>query len=487
MIDRLLGQRYQVVELLGKGGFGHTYIALDTHRPGNPNCVVKHLQPATSDPGFLPVARRLFNREAETLEKLGNHDQIPRLLAYLEENEDFYLVQELIDGQPLSSEMLPGVKWNEEQVIQLLQDVLPILEFIHSNGVIHRDLKPDNLIRRSSDNKIVLVDFGAVKQIKSYSLMNTEQLKNETVPLGTPGYMPSEQVQGRPRPCSDIYALGMIAIQSVTGLIPQQLAEDPVTGEILWQHHAQISEQLANVLSKMVRHYFKYRYQSATDALKALNSITNTKLPTDVADAISQLINHYLANGYISATKMMHYVRELAKPCYIPPGNATISGLTSPPITAPTIPLVVAPKNVLSIHSANKSTSISSSQTGWRRIFPSSQKSRILKGAGVLIAVFSLGVISANTSQQMTSEESQNRVQQVTNNTNEPEQKRNCLIVTRSSNLRSVSRRTKTGRVIKAGTRVTITGRENKGWIEISSPDSGWIWKGRTKNSCLQK
>ncbi|AFY47567.1 serine/threonine protein kinase [Nostoc sp. PCC 7524] len=487
MIGRLLGQRYQVVELLGKGGFGHTYIALDTHRPGNPACVVKHLKPATSDPEFLPIARRLFNREAETLEKLGNHDQIPRLLAYLEENEEFYLVQELIAGQPLSSEMLPGAKWSEEQVTQLLQEILPILVFIHSNGVIHRDLKPDNLIRRASDNKIVLVDFGAVKQIKSYSLMTTEQLKNDTVPLGTPGYMPSEQVQGRPRPCSDIYALGMIAIQSVTGLIPQQLAEDPVTGEILWQHHAQISEQLADFLSKMVRHYFKYRYQSATDALKALNSITNTNSPTPVALAVSQVINHYLANGYVSATKMMHYMRELAKPCYTPPDNATIFGLTSPPITAPTTPLVAAAKNARSMTSANKSISISRSRTSLRAIFPSSQKSQLLKGAGAVIAIFTLGIISANTSQQLSPEPYQNRVKQVTSHTNDSEKTKNCLIVLRSSNLRSVSRRTKTGKVIKAGTRLTVTGREEKGWIEISSPESGWIWKGRTKNTCPKK
>ncbi len=193
MIGRLLDQRYQVVELLGKGGFGHTYIALDTRRPGNPACVVKHLKPITSEPDFLPIARHLFNREAETLEKLGHNDQIPRLLAYFEENEEFYLVQELIEGQPLSWEMAPGTRWNEEQVIQLLQDVLPILEFIHGHGVIHRDLKPDNLIRRASDNKIVLVDFGAVKQIKSYSLMTPEQLKNDTVAVGTPGSRTAEK------------------------------------------------------------------------------------------------------------------------------------------------------------------------------------------------------------------------------------------------------------------------------------------------------
>jgi serine/threonine protein kinase len=108
MLSKLLDQRYQVVKVLGEGGFGHTYIAHDTRRPGNPTCVVKHLKPATSDPDFLQTARRLFNSEAETLEKLGNHDQIPRLLAYFEENEEFYLVEEFIDGHPLSVELPPG-------------------------------------------------------------------------------------------------------------------------------------------------------------------------------------------------------------------------------------------------------------------------------------------------------------------------------------------------------------------------------------------
>ncbi|WP_347566282.1 protein kinase [Scytonema sp. UIC 10036] len=170
MIGRLLDQRYLVVELLGMGGFGHTYIAQDTRRPGNPVCVVKHLKPATDDLEFLQVARRLFRREAETLEKLGNHDQIPRLLAYFEEQQEFFLVQEYIEGHQLATELPLGQRWDESQTIHLLQEVLPILEFLHDNEVIHRDIKPQNIIRRHSDNRLVLVDFGAVKQIQMYSL-----------------------------------------------------------------------------------------------------------------------------------------------------------------------------------------------------------------------------------------------------------------------------------------------------------------------------
>ncbi|YAF96452.1 MAG: protein kinase [Nodularia sp. CChRGM 3473] len=499
MLGRLLDQRYQVVEPLGKGGFGHTYIALDTRRPGNPTCVVKHLKPVTSDPEFLPTARRLFNREAETLEKLGNHDQIPRLLAYFEENEEFYLVQELIVGHPLSSEMPPGAKWSEEQAITLLQEVLPILEFIHSNQVIHRDLKPDNLIRRS-DNKIVLVDFGAVKQVKSYSIMTPEQLKNETIAIGTPGYMPSEQGQGRPRPCSDIYALGMIAIQTLTGLSPIQLGEDSVSGEIVWQHHTEVSDQLAAILNKMVRHYFKYRYQSAKDALQALASITHANTPTAVAAVMNQMVGQYLTDGYMSATKVMHYIQELAKPCYIPPDHAnhswSIQPLTSTTkvmqyLQELTKPCYIPPDNettplVTSSASANPSTLLNSYRLNLHSI---RQSPRLLIGAGVAIILVTLSIMSANQSPQTSLEgTAQQKVQQVASNKNASAQKQSCRVVASSSNLRSFAgsgrRRQKTGKVIKAGTMVTATGREEAGWIEISEPEPGWIWKNRTKNSC---
>jgi serine/threonine protein kinase len=486
MIGRLLDQRYQVVELLGKGGFGHTYIALDTRRPGNPTCVVKHLKPISSDPDFLPLARRLFNREAESLENLGHNDQIPRLLAYFEEKEEFYLVQELIEGHPLSWEMAPGSRCSEEQVIQLLQEVLPILEFIHSHGVIHRDLKPDNLIRRTADNKIVLVDFGAVKQIKSYSLMTPEQLKNDTLAVGTPGYMPSEQGQGRPRPCSDIYALGMTCIQALTGLNPQQLGEDAVSGEILWQHHAQVSNQLADILNKMIRHYFKYRYQTATDVLQALGSITNASTPSAVASVVTQVVGHYLKDGYVTATKVMHYLQELAKPCYVPPDNETNSNSTAEPLTAASTLRASEVKSTISATTSIATRSLSRLQVRLGAISQSKQKSRLLIGGGVAIAVAAFGIISANHSQKLSSTTAQTGAKPVASNLNTPEPKTGCLTVVSSSNLRAGTGQRRTGKVIKAGTQVTTTGRIDGGWVEISSPEVGWLWKGRTRNSCAK-
>ncbi|MEH1887959.1 MAG: serine/threonine protein kinase [Nostoc sp.] len=273
MIGKLLDHRYQVIRVLAMGGFGQTYIAQDTRRPGNPICVVKHLKPGT-DPRVFDTAKRLFHSEAETLEKLGNHDQIPRLLAYFDENQEFYLVQEYIEGHTLAEELIPGKHWSESQVVQLLQEVLEILEFVHRQGVIHRDIKPDNIIRRASDNKLVLVDFGAVKQLRT-QLVTVGGQPSPTVVIGTPGYMPTEQGQGKPRPNSDIYSLGIIAIQALTGLSATELQEDPETGEIIWQQSVTLNYRLAAVLSKMVYYHFKDRYQNATEALQACKDAIN--------------------------------------------------------------------------------------------------------------------------------------------------------------------------------------------------------------------
>lgn len=257
MIGKLLDHRYQVIRVLATGGFGETYIAQDTKRPGKPICVVKHLKPANSETKMFDTAKRLFQSEAETLEQLGSHDQIPRLLAYFDENQEFYLVQEYVEGHPLSDELLPCQRWSENQAIELLMEVLDILKFVHGQGVIHRDIKPDNIIRRASDKKLVLVDFGAVKQLRvsaGYPLQ-TQMFTvvghpSPTVAIGTPGYMPTEQGQGKPRPNSDMYALGIIAIQALTGVAPIDLQEDPSTGEILWQHLVPVSDALEAVLSK---------------------------------------------------------------------------------------------------------------------------------------------------------------------------------------------------------------------------------------------
>ncbi|MFN6481940.1 MULTISPECIES: CHASE2 domain-containing serine/threonine-protein kinase [unclassified Nostoc] len=266
--DLLLGGRYKISQTLGAGGFGRTYLAQDTQRPGNPTCVVKKLMPARQDTRFLQVARRLFNSEAEILESLGKHHQIPELLAYFEDDQEFYLIQQYIEGHTLSEELPPVQNvQNESFVIEMLKEVLEVLEFVHQHRVIHRDIKPTNIIRSAQDNRLVLIDFGAVKLMQPPS---SEQTELETVAIGTRGYAPPEQFAGHPRLCSDIYALGIIAIQAITGIPPQELHPDIETGNIMWRQTVQVSEELAAILDKMVCYHFSDRYQSATAVLQDL-------------------------------------------------------------------------------------------------------------------------------------------------------------------------------------------------------------------------
>ncbi|MEM8675759.1 MAG: serine/threonine-protein kinase [Cyanobacteria bacterium P01_G01_bin.67] len=270
MKSKILGSRYQVLEYIAKGGFGKTYLAEDTQLPGKDLCVVKELSPTVEESKFLQVARRLFKAEASALHNLGHHEQIPELLAYFEEAEKFYLVQQYIKGQTLERELNPEFAWSESKVIELLADTLQILDFIHSKGVIHRDLKPANLIRRQCDQKIVLVDFGTVKNM----LQGHTNLGQLTIPVGTKGYMPTEQARGKPRATSDLYALGMIGIQALTRVAPLELEEDD-NGELLWSHLAQVSPQLAQILTRMTRYHFNDRYQSAAETLQALNALAD--------------------------------------------------------------------------------------------------------------------------------------------------------------------------------------------------------------------
>ncbi len=274
MIGKTLQNRYNIVKLLGSGGFGDTYLATDLHIPVNPKpqCVVKQLKPKKNAPTVLAIAKRLFEREARILYQLGKeNNQIPKLFAHFEDNGEFYLVQEFIDGHDLTREIINGKPLIENVVWKLLHDILEVLIIVHRNNIIHRDIKPQNIMRRHKDGEIVLIDFGAVKEIGALGV-NAQSQTNLTVAIGTPGYMPSEQAKGKPKLCSDIYAVGMLGIQALTGIIPNELKEDPTTGEIIWRNFALVSDKLADVIDVMVRDNFSQRYQSAALALQALNS-----------------------------------------------------------------------------------------------------------------------------------------------------------------------------------------------------------------------
>lgn len=281
----MLGGRYKVANVLGAGGFARTYLAEDTQRPGNPECVIKHLVPARTDDRFMQIARRLFTTEAEILEVLGKHDRIPYLLAYFEQEQEFYLVEEFIKGHHLGEELPVDKRLPEAQVIDLLKSVLEVLSFIHDHQVIHRDLKPSNIIRRERDGQLCLIDFGAVKLIQPQH--NDSDSENFTVAIGTKGYAPPEQLVGQPRLSSDIYALGMIAIQALTGIAPQHLKQDQNTGSVIWRHLANIQTEIADLLDKMVCYHFNERYQSAVEVLQALK-----KLPSPSTQVASPVLNY---------------------------------------------------------------------------------------------------------------------------------------------------------------------------------------------------
>ncbi len=277
----VIGGRYTIKERLSSGGFGQTFTAEDTQRPGNPKCVVKQLKLLNGTPQQMELARKLFQREAEILEKLGREcNRIPQLLAHFEQDEEFYIVQEFIEGKTLAQELQESPRWNEQQAIAFLQEILPTLEFVHKNGVIHRDIKPANLIRRASDNAIFLIDFGAIKQVFSSTIADSRGA-NSTIVVGTLGYMPSEQAAGKPRKSSDIYALGVTIIQALTGIIPTNLQEDD-RGELIWQPYAQVSPAFASFLSTMVKHNFNDRYPDASATIVALDSYLKGNLTTSI-------------------------------------------------------------------------------------------------------------------------------------------------------------------------------------------------------------
>lgn len=270
----LISGRYKIIDRLRKTVFCETFIAQDTQLPGNPRCIVKKLQIQSHEEFVIATAKRLFHNEALILHRLDRCPLIPRLLAHFEVAGELYLVQEFIDGKDLSqSEIFPGNCLSESEVRNLLKEVLKILAFVHQNQVIHRDIKPSNLIRRASDNKIVLVDFGSIKEIAH--LANSEAKDNSlTVAIGTLGYMASEQQRGDPRFNSDIYGLGITAIQALTGLHPERLPKDVQTGEVSWRDRAlNCSDGFADLLDRMVRNNFKERYQNVDEVLRDLEQL----------------------------------------------------------------------------------------------------------------------------------------------------------------------------------------------------------------------
>lgn len=275
-----LRDRYRAVKPLGKGGFGATFLAIDEGLPGYPSCVIKQLRPNTQSPSVLKMARELFEREAFTLGKVGNHPQIPRLLDYFEENKDFYLVQDYVEGETLKQEFERRGVFNEIEIRKILTEILPPIGFLHDNGVIHRDIKPANIIRRKQDGQLVLIDFGAVSsQANRIPLPNEIPEVNDdpsglltNFAIGTPGFAPPEQMAMRPVFSSDLYAMAMSCLYLLTGRSPKDFGHDPYTGEINWRSQVKISDHLTSLFDRMLQPTVTHRFRTAEEVVQAMES-----------------------------------------------------------------------------------------------------------------------------------------------------------------------------------------------------------------------
>ncbi len=263
-----LKERYRAVQELGDGGMSRTFLAVDLDRFNLP-CIIKQFSPQAHKISWVQKAIELFNQEALRLKELGTHPQIPSLYAYFEQEEHLYLIEEWVEGKNFLHELNENGAFNEHQIIQLLQDVLQILKFIHQHQIIHRDIKPDNIIRRKSDKKLVLVDFGIAKHSLNLFKPQTGTL------AGTIGYAPLEQMRGgKAYPASDLYSLGMTCIHLLTQIPPNQLF-DPFSGELIWRSHLQnfnqtLSPQLNQILDKLLKDLVKERYQTVEEVLQDL-------------------------------------------------------------------------------------------------------------------------------------------------------------------------------------------------------------------------
>ncbi|WAL58712.1 serine/threonine protein kinase [Thermocoleostomius sinensis A174] len=315
----LLRGRYRTVQPLGQGGFGRTYLALDEDRL-NSRCVIKQFSPQVQGEQSLENAIRLFNQEAVRLHELGEHAQIPTLLAYFEQDGFLYLIQQFIEGHSLLQEMRQQGSFNERQIRNVLSELLPILRFIHRHQVIHRDITPNNVLRRP-DGRLVLIDFGVAKQLAD------EPTIEAGTRVGTEGYAPMEQFRGgKAFPASDLYSLGATCLHLMTQTRPDTFY-DPLSGRWTWREHLQqtgymISDQLAHILDHLLKDWVGERYQSADEVMRDLN-----------------------ADSFLPATRSPNLPPISSSPKPLPPSGSpscppvrTSNPPSHPPIAPPSVP-----------------------------------------------------------------------------------------------------------------------------------------------------
>lgn len=278
-----LRNRYRVIRLLGAGGFGRTFLAEDIDKLDE-RCVVKQFLPQAQGSWAIQKATELFQQEARRLQLLGEHTQIPTLFAYFEEDKRLYLVQQFIEGDNLLEELGKEGAFNDQKIRELLIYILPVLQFIHQQKVIHRDIKPDNIIRRRSDRKLVLIDFGVAKHLTATAM------SQPGTHIGTLGYAPIEQMQdGTAYPVSDLYSLGVTCFRLLTQTSPHNLfVNSGYEWTKNWQQYLPrpINDKLGYVLDKLLQKDMQHRYQSADEVWRDLHSAS---LPTTINSNVTQL------------------------------------------------------------------------------------------------------------------------------------------------------------------------------------------------------
>ncbi|MBD2682641.1 MULTISPECIES: protein kinase domain-containing protein [Nostoc] len=285
----ILNGRYIPIRCLGEGGFGRTFEAIDIKKLDE-HCVIKQLLPSQQGTNNKKTFLELFEREAQQLNNLGKHPNIPNLLAFFGENEYYYLIQEFIDGNNLRQEILQVGQFSEEQIKIFLKELLKIIQFVHEKKVIHRDIKPENIIKRQNGT-FVLIDFGVSKNI---SLGSGISSYSATV-VASSGYTPNEQFQGQVYPCSDIYALGLTAIRLLTGILPgngnNDILFDVNNNTWDWKKYCKVSNNLAKILDKMIAFSCQDRYQTVTEVIEELAILDAKKeLPVEVKPRWKQIL-----------------------------------------------------------------------------------------------------------------------------------------------------------------------------------------------------
>ena len=265
----MLGDRYGAYTSIGQGNNSRTFLGIDTKQLFDPRCLIKGFR---HDPEMAETEMEVFRREAAVLDELGQHPQLPKLYAYFERGTQQYLVQEFVNGRNLLQQLQEEGTFNEVQMIELLQEILPVLHFLHNRNILHRDIKPANLIRRHDDGKLALVDLGSAKYLTRSAIG-----KVGTV-LGSAEYTAPEQLAGRAMFASDLYSLGATCAHLLTGLSPFDLFDGTLRTWFWRSVSDPVSDRFAQVLDKLLSSDVQNRYQSIPDVVRDLQ--LQVSLPT---------------------------------------------------------------------------------------------------------------------------------------------------------------------------------------------------------------